>query len=63
MDIKSVKKVETLQSGIFKFQVGLDDKNSEFNLLLQRVMDAQHRFASSPLSSVATQLESEVIIY
>lgn len=54
------KRVETFRSGVFKFQIGLSEQ--DLNILLQRVMDAQIRFSSSPLSSVASSLEKEVIV-
>ncbi|VAW46902.1 hypothetical protein MNBD_GAMMA04-2276 [hydrothermal vent metagenome] len=55
-----IKYVETMRFGMFKFQVGLND--TELSLLLQRVEDAQERFASSPLSHVANTLEKEVVV-
>lgn len=54
------KRVETLRSGVFKFQLGVSE--AEIRLPLQRVVDAQERFRSSPLSSVATDLEKEVVV-
>lgn len=56
----NIKRIETNQFGIFKFQLGLSC--SEIELMLQRVQDAQDRFRVSPLSSVATQLEKEVSV-
>lgn len=55
-----IKDVETMRFGMFKFQIGLND--AELSLLLQRVEDAQERFASSPLSHVANTLEKEVVV-
>ena len=60
MDNNCDKRVETLRSGVFKFQLGLSE--AEIRLPLQRVVDAQARFRSSPLSSVATDLEKEVVV-
>lgn len=63
MDIfsdKNIKRIETQQFGVFKFQLGLDA--AEVAIILQRVQDAQARFRVSPLSSVATQLEEEVVV-
>lgn len=57
-DIK--KRVETLRFGPFTFQVGVDQR--EAAMLLQRVVDAQVRFLSSPLSQVANRLEQEVLV-
>jgi Fic family protein len=55
-----IKSVETMRFGMFKFQVGLNE--TELSLLLQRVEDAQERFASSPLAHVANALEQEVVV-
>lgn len=60
MDNNCDKRVETLRSGVFKFQLGVSE--AEIRLPLQRVVDAQERFRSSPLSSVATDLEKEVVV-
>jgi len=59
-DISRVKRIETHQFGVFKLQQGLDV--APVDVLLQRVQDAQDRFSASPLSSVATQLEKEVVV-
>ncbi|MCF6776457.1 Fic family protein [Thiotrichales bacterium 19X7-9] len=61
LDKDLTEKVETQRSGIFKFQLGIDD-DFEFKLLYQRVLDTQSRFKSSPLSSLAKKLEREVIV-
>lgn len=60
MDNNCDKRVETLRSGVLKFQLGLSE--ADIRLPLQRVIDAQERFRSSPLSSVATDLEKEVVV-
>jgi Fic family protein len=60
MDNNCDKRVETLRSGVFKFQLGVSE--ADIRLPLQRVVDAQERFRSSPLSSVATDLEKEVVV-
>lgn len=64
MDILSdenfVKRIETFRSGIFKFQLGLN--GDALALVLQRVVDAQHRFSKSPLAPVASDLEKEVVV-
>ena len=52
-------RVETHRSGPFTFQVGVDQE--VLALALQRVADAHERFAASPLSQVASQLEREVV--
>ena len=52
-------RVETQRSGPFTFQVGVD--HEALALSLQRVADAHERFAASPLSQVASQLEREVV--
>ncbi|MBM2828097.1 MAG: filamentation induced by cAMP protein Fic [Actinobacteria bacterium] len=54
-----MKRVETARFGPFRFQVGVNAEAVE--ILLQRVDDAQARFARFPLSHVATQLEQEVL--
>lgn len=54
------ERVETSRFGPFTFRVGVDQ--SEAAMLLQRVIDAQERFMSSPLSQVADRLEQEVIV-
>lgn len=59
-DIDAIKRIETYQFGVFKFQQGLD--TAAVDVLLQRVQDAQYRFRVSPLASVATQLEQEVVV-
>ena len=51
--------IDTDRAGPFTFQVGVDA--GRIGLLLQRVLDAHGRFASSPLAQVANQLEREVI--
>jgi len=55
-----LKRVETLRSGVFKFQLGVSE--DALTMLLQRVVDAQNRFNSSPLASVANDLEKEVAV-
>ena len=68
MDTKSDKtvlanieeRIETSRFGPFVFQVGVDQ--GEIALLHQRVIDAQTRFMSSPLSQVANRLEQEVLV-
>ncbi|MCX5837559.1 MAG: Fic family protein [Deltaproteobacteria bacterium] len=55
-----MKRVETSRFGPFTFQVGVDQR--EAAMLLQRVVDAQGRFLSSPLSQVAKRLEQEVLV-
>jgi Fic family protein len=52
--------VNTARFSPFLFQIGVDARQIE--LLFQRVNDAQRRFRSSPLSSVANQLEREVAV-
>jgi Fic family protein len=59
-DIGNVRRIDTYQFGVFKLQKGLDA--APVDVLLQRVQDAQDRFSASPLSSVATQLEKEVVV-
>jgi len=59
-DISLVKRIETLRSGVFKFQIGLEQE--DVALLYQRVEDAQKRFRASPLSHVASSLEKEVVV-
>lgn len=54
------KRIETNRFGVFKFQVGLSEQDSE--TILQRVIDAQTRFSSSPLATVASSLEKEVVV-
>lgn len=53
-------RVETERAGIFVFQPALKLENIQ--LSLQRVIDAQNRFRSSPLSTVANELEREVVV-
>jgi len=53
-------RVETQRSGPFIFQLGTD--LSALTLAVQRVEDAHERFAASPLSQVANQLEREVMV-
>ncbi|CAG0906717.1 unnamed protein product [Cyprideis torosa] len=53
--------VDTARSGTFLFQLGLDD--AQLETLLLRVSDAQTRFRGSPLASVASQLEKEVVVH
>lgn len=63
MDIytgNDIKRIDTNQFGVFKFQLGLSGAGIE--TILQRVQDAQDRFCVSPLASVATQLEKEVVV-
>jgi len=63
MDIytdNNIKRIETNQFGVFKFQLGLSRDRIE--IILRRVQDAQDRFRVSPLASVATQLEKEVVV-
>lgn len=52
-------RVETQRSGPFTFQIGVE--HDVLALALQRVADAHERFAASPLSQVASQLEREVV--
>lgn len=59
-DISLVKRIETLRSGVFKLQIGLEQE--DVALLYQRVEDAQKRFKESPLSHVASSLEKEVVV-
>jgi Fic family protein len=59
-DISLDKRIETLRSGVFKLQIGLEQK--DIAVLYQRVQDAQQRFKDSPLSHVATSLEKEVVV-
>lgn len=56
----NIRRIETKQFGVFKFQLGLS--NAGVEIILQRVQDAQDRFCVSPLASVATQLEKEVVV-
>ncbi len=63
MDIytdNNIKRIETNQFGVFKFQLGLSRDGIE--TILRRVQDAQDRFRVSPLASVATRLEKEVVV-
>jgi len=60
IDNNAVKRIETNKFGIFKFQMGLS--NMKVEVILQRVQDAQERFRVSPLASVATKLEKEVVV-
>lgn len=60
MEEKWVKRVETARFGFFKFQIGVN--SDELRVLLQRVVDAQERFKSSPLAAVANDLEKEVVV-
>ncbi|CAH9018290.1 hypothetical protein [Candidatus Nitrosacidococcus sp. I8] len=60
LDENHEKRVETLRSGVFKFQLGL--ASDEIKLPLQRVEDVQTRFKSSPLANFANELEKEVIV-
>jgi len=59
-DISLVKRIETLRSGVFKLQMGLEQE--DVALLYQRIEDAQKRFKESPLSHVASSLEKEVVV-
>ncbi|MGA7295963.1 MAG: Fic family protein [Rhodanobacteraceae bacterium] len=52
-------RIETERAGIFVFQPSLNVE--DLVLPLQRVIDAQNRFRSSPLSTVANELEREVV--
>jgi Fic family protein len=52
--------VETDRFGPFQFQIGLDAGSIELDFV--RVDDAHRRFIASPLSSVANQLEREVLV-
>lgn len=54
-----LKRVETARFGPFQFQVGVNA--AEVEILLQRVGDAQARFAKFPLAHIATKLEQEVL--
>ena len=49
-----VARIETSRFGPFVFQIGVDQR--EATLPLQRVVDAQARFMSSPLSQVANRI-------
>ncbi|PHS27503.1 MAG: cell filamentation protein Fic [Methylophaga sp.] len=60
LGINAIKRIETYKFGVFKLQQGLDA--SVVDVLLQRVQDAQQRFKTSPLASVATLLEKEVVV-
>jgi Fic family protein len=55
-----LRRIETYKFGHFKLQLGLEC--ADVAMILQRVQDAQNRFKSSPLSSVATRLEKEVVV-
>lgn len=59
-DKNAVKRIETQRFGVFKFQLGLSE--GDLAVLLQRVVDAQARFQSSPLAPVANELEKEVVV-
>lgn len=59
-DDNLTKRIETIRSGVFKYQLGLSQE--ALALLLQRVVDAQERFRSSPLAPVANDLEKEVVV-
>ncbi|KQC10461.1 MAG: hypothetical protein APR62_12105 [Smithella sp. SDB] len=52
--------VETARFGLFTFQIGTDPIDT--SMPLQRIVDAQKRFLSSPLSQVAKRLEQEVLV-
>lgn len=52
-------RIETLRSGVFTFQVGVDWTAIEVPLV--RFEDAYNRLASSPLAQVANVLEREVL--
>jgi Fic family protein len=54
------KRVETSRFGPFTFQIGVDQR--EAAMPLQRVVDAQARFMSSPFFQVADRLEQEVLV-
>jgi len=56
----NLKRVDTYKFGVFKFQLGLS--NTGIETIYRRVQDAQDRFRVSPLASVATRLEKEVIV-
>lgn len=60
LDISLVNRIETLRSGVFKLQIGLELE--DVALLYQRVEDAQKRFKDSPLTHVASSLEKEVVV-
>lgn len=60
LDKNLTKRIETIRSGVFKYQLGLN--KDTLALLLQRVVDAQERFRSSPLAPVANELEKEVVV-
>ena len=53
-------RVDTFRHGPFTFQTGVD--MPAVDTILVRINDAQQRFAGSPLSSVAEQLEKEVVV-
>lgn len=52
--------IETSRFGPFVFQIGL--RQTDVEILLQRVSDAHERFLASPLSQVANKLEREVLV-
>ncbi len=52
------KRIETIQSGSFTFQVGVDP--GDLAVLLQRIDDAQVRVNRSPMGQVAAPLAREV---
>lgn len=56
---KVLQRLDTNRFGPFVFQLGI---GSDIQPMLQRVEDAYERFAASPLSQVANQLEREVVV-
>lgn len=60
MDNNHLKRIETLRSGVFKFQLGVSQE--AIALPLQRVRDAQARFCGSHLPEVETHLAKEVMV-
>lgn len=59
-DENLTKRIETIRSGVFKYQLGLNGE--ALALVLQRVVDAQERFRASPFASVANDFEKEVVV-
>lgn len=55
-----VYRVDTVRSGPFIFQVGVDVV--VLDTLLLRILDAHQRFKASPLAQVAGRLEKEVMV-
>lgn len=60
MDNNHLKRIETLRSGVFKFQLGVSQE--AIALPLQRVRDAQARFCGSHLPEIETHLAKEVMV-